>query len=119
MKCEHPSCNADEDILFYCRFCRGSFCENHRDPHTHKCQSFYPGSQPGAQTPGSSQGTQSQTPADVLRQFAHQVSRAAQQQTQAAIQQERSAQAVDGAKTLSDTKMGEDNALDRVMEGMS
>ncbi len=83
MKCEHPSCNADEDILFYCRFCRGSFCENHRDPHTHKCQSFYPGSQPGAQTPGSSQGTQSQTPADILRQFAHQVSRAAQQQTQA------------------------------------
>ncbi|MCG3216171.1 MAG: hypothetical protein KAS63_05615 [Candidatus Heimdallarchaeota archaeon] len=83
MKCEHPSCNADEDILFYCRFCRGSFCENHRDPHTHKCQSFYPGSQPGAQTPGSSQGTQSQTPADILRQFAHQVSRSAQQQAQA------------------------------------
>ena len=81
MKCEHPSCNADEDILFYCRFCRGSFCENHRDPHTHNCKSMYPGSQ--TQTQDGSQSQPSQTPADVLRQFAYQVS---QQVSQAAQQ---------------------------------
>ena len=77
MKCEHPSCSADEDILFYCRFCRGSFCENHRDPHTHNCKSMYPGGQ--SQSQDSSQSQPSHTPADVIRQFAHQVSQAAQQ----------------------------------------
>ena len=79
MKCEHSSCSADEDILFYCRFCRGSFCENHRDPHTHNCKSMYPGSQPQSQSQNGSQSQPSQTPADVLRKFAYQVSQAAQQ----------------------------------------
>jgi len=40
MKCDYPNCNRDEDILFYCRYCHHSFCEEHRDPQNHQCPVF-------------------------------------------------------------------------------
>ena len=73
MKCEHPSCQADEDILFYCRYCGGSFCERHRDAHAHNCS---PKTQQNQGVPPN-QATPEQKAEDFLRQFAYSVSQAA------------------------------------------
>ncbi|MHA1258449.1 MAG: AN1-type zinc finger domain-containing protein [Candidatus Heimdallarchaeaceae archaeon] len=72
MKCDYPHCNSDEDILFYCRYCRGSFCEKHRDPQAHNCPALY-----GSHGP-STQSTTT-TPVDVIKRFAYQVAQQAQQ----------------------------------------
>jgi Zn-dependent protease len=50
MKCEHPYCDADEDVLFYCRYCRGSFCVHHRDSEFHNCVPQTTGAQSGDQS---------------------------------------------------------------------
>ncbi len=88
MQCEHPQCNTEADILFYCRFCRGSFCQNHRDAHTHNCPSL---SQPSQSTQGAQPGApQGQVrAAEVMRKIAYGVAQAAQQaaQQQAQAQQ--------------------------------
>ena len=74
MICEHPSCQADEDILFYCRYCGGSFCERHRDAYAHNCS---PKTQQDQGVP-QGQATPEQRAEDFLRQFAYNVSQAAQ-----------------------------------------
>ena len=78
MICEHPQCNIDADILFYCRFCRGSFCQNHRDAQNHTCSPTKQGTATGQA--GTPQG--SVRPEDVMRQFAQKVTHAAQQTQQ-------------------------------------
>ncbi len=88
MKCEHPQCNTEADILFYCRFCRGSFCQDHRDAQNHSCPSLR---QPSQSTQDTQQGSpQGQVRAeDVMRRIAYGVAQAAQQaakQQQAAQQ---------------------------------
>ncbi|MCE7742204.1 MAG: hypothetical protein GOP50_07065 [Candidatus Heimdallarchaeota archaeon] len=88
MKCEHPQCNTEADILFYCRFCRGSFCQQHRDANRHSCPSL---KQPQQSTQGTQQGSpQGQVRAeDVMRKIAYGVAQVAQQaaQQQAQAQQ--------------------------------
>ncbi|MHA1199026.1 MAG: AN1-type zinc finger domain-containing protein [Candidatus Heimdallarchaeaceae archaeon] len=81
MKCEHPQCNTEADILFYCRFCRGSFCQQHRDANRHSCQSLR---QPQQSTQGTQQGSpQGQVRAeDVVRKIAYGVAQAAQKASQ-------------------------------------
>ncbi len=77
MRCEHPQCNVDADILFYCRFCRGSFCQNHRNSQDHNCPSV---NQRTGTAPGAPQN--SVTPAEAMRRFAHSVAQTAQQSQQ-------------------------------------
>ena len=69
MKCEYPNCGAEEDILFYCRYCKGSFCQKHRDPDAHKCPTLnqYRQQQPGV------------TNEEILRQMAYNAMKMAQQ----------------------------------------
>ena len=77
MKCEYPQCNTEADILFYCRYCRGSFCQNHRDPQAHNCPSLR---QPNQYSQNTQQGPQSQVrPEEVMRRIAYGVAQAAQQ----------------------------------------
>ena len=80
MKCEYSQCNTEADILFYCRYCRGSFCEKHRDAQAHNCPSLYGQST----TQGSQQGTaQGQvSPGEVMRRIAYGVAQAAQKAAQ-------------------------------------
>jgi len=40
MKCEYPGCDADEPLLFVCKYCGHSFCERHRLPEAHNCPSL-------------------------------------------------------------------------------
>ena len=72
MKCEQPQCNTEADILFYCRFCRGSFCQKHRDAHMHNCPGQAPQPQ---QEPAQGQARAE----DVMRRIAYGVAQAAQQ----------------------------------------
>jgi len=80
MKCEHPQCDTEADILFYCRYCRGSFCQKHRDANMHNCPGQAPYSKQSP-TQGTSQGqTQGQPRAeDVMRTIAYGFAQAAQQ----------------------------------------
>ncbi len=41
MKCEHEGCNVDADLMFYCKYCRGTFCEYHKSPQNHNCKNYY------------------------------------------------------------------------------
>ncbi len=75
MKCDYPNCRADEVILFYCPYCKGSFCPSHKDSIAHNCKAF--AQQTGTTRPTSQSSTsQTPTPQDVMRAFAYQVSRA-------------------------------------------
>jgi len=73
MRCEFPNCGAQEDILFYCRYCRGSFCQKHRDAETHRCPAI-PGQ---AQQPFAATGTSAN--AEVIRQMAQNAMNISQQ----------------------------------------
>ena len=68
MKCEHPECGVEAEILFYCRFCGGSFCVNHRDSNMHSCNP----QQRREQTTGPS-------PEEAVKQFVYRAAQAAQQ----------------------------------------
>ena len=73
MRCEYPNCGAQEDILFYCRYCRGSFCQKHRDPEAHRCTvAFNQSQQPYAATGAPASG-------EVIRQMAQNAMKMAQQ----------------------------------------
>ena len=69
MKCEHPDCGIEAEILFYCRYCGGSFCVNHRDSNAHNCS-------PQQRREQATTGT---SPEEAVRQFAYRVAQAAQQ----------------------------------------
>ena len=73
MRCEYPNCGAQEDLLFYCRYCRGSFCQKHRDPEAHRC----PAVRVQAQQPYAATGTPSNE--EVVRQMAQNAMKMAQQ----------------------------------------
>ncbi len=73
MRCEYPNCGAQEDILFYCRYCRGSFCQKHRDPEAHRCTAV-PGQ---AQQPFAATGAPANE--EVIRQMAQNAMNMAQQ----------------------------------------
>ncbi|MBY9001900.1 MAG: hypothetical protein KGD64_13360 [Candidatus Heimdallarchaeota archaeon] len=73
MRCEYPNCGAQEDILFYCRYCRGSFCLKHRDPEAHRC----PAVEKQTQQPYAATGTP--TNEEVIRQMAQNAMKMAQQ----------------------------------------
>jgi len=83
MKCEYPQCNTEADILFYCRYCGGSFCQKHRDAPAHNCPSLRQGTQQSAQGAQGAQGAQRQVrPEEVMRRIAYGVAQAAQQAAQ-------------------------------------
>ena len=69
MKCEHPDCGIEAEILFYCRYCGGSFCVNHRDSNAHNF----------SQQQRREQATTGTSPEEAVRQFAYRVAQAAQQ----------------------------------------
>jgi len=69
MKCEHPECGVEAEILFYCRYCGGSFCVNHRDSNMHACS-------PQQRRDQTTTGT---SPEEAVRQFVYRAAQAAQQ----------------------------------------
>lgn len=81
MRCEYPDCDADEPLLFYCKLCGHSFCEQHRRPEDHQCPVLY------GQT---RKHTQQEEPVDV-RTFVSSLIRTAQQAAQAHEAQQRMA----------------------------
>ncbi|MCG3221303.1 MAG: hypothetical protein H7641_07980 [Candidatus Heimdallarchaeota archaeon] len=69
MKCEHPDCGTEADILFYCRYCGGSFCVNHRDSNMHTC----------SPQQRKEQATTGVSPEEAVKQFVYRAAQAAQQ----------------------------------------
>lgn len=81
MKCEYPGCDADEPLLFYCKYCKRSFCEKHRAPENHNCSVYY----------GSTQPTSQPTTQTDVENFIYSVIRAAQESAQTHAAQQRAA----------------------------
>ncbi len=69
MKCQYPNCGRDEDILFYCNNCKGSFCNAHRAPSAHHCTRQYV--TPSTQTPPHQQSSAGAN--DLFRAVMHQM----------------------------------------------